>query len=140
MFEGPFCFEIFTYSLVLLYKQSCFIVCISGCFTVAAAFKTYVFNMKLVRHRRLQVIPRDAMTSSSPVMCAVACHVTSWCVSANVFTGDGTSLVNCCQKIRQMKRHWSRPTDGDIYAYVKKLFNCHNSSHYQTAIYFLQYM
>ena len=66
-----------------------YIVCISGYFTVAAGFKTYVF-IKLVRHRLLQAIPRDVITSSSPVMCAVACHVTSWCVSANLAPDTST--------------------------------------------------
>ena len=40
--------------------------------------------------RRLAVAPRDVIAHSSAIRCTVECLATSWCVSANLFAGDGT--------------------------------------------------
>ena len=46
------------------------------------------YSMPLMA-RRLDVTPRDVITRSSAIHCAATCRLTSWCVSANLFTGDG---------------------------------------------------
>ena len=46
--------------------------------------------MNAVQNKRFNVAPRDVMTHSCGTRCTLACLVTSWCVSANLQTGDGT--------------------------------------------------
>ena len=46
------------------------------------------YSMPLMA-RRLDVTPRDVITRSSAIHCVATCRLTSWCVSANLFTGDG---------------------------------------------------
>ena len=46
--------------------------------------------MNALRGKRFDVAPRDVIARSSATRCAVACRDTSWCVSANLQTGDGT--------------------------------------------------
>ena len=46
--------------------------------------------MNALRGKRFDVAPRDVITRSSATRCAVACRDASWCVSANLRTGDGT--------------------------------------------------
>ena len=46
--------------------------------------------MYVLTDKRFDVAPRDVITRTSATRCAVACLAASWCVSANLFTGDGT--------------------------------------------------
>ena len=46
--------------------------------------------MNALRGKRFDVAPRDVIARSSATRCAVACRDASWCVSANLQTGDGT--------------------------------------------------
>ena len=39
---------------------------------------------KPLMHKRLDVTPRDVITRSSAIHCAVTCRLTSWCVTANL--------------------------------------------------------
>ena len=46
--------------------------------------------MNAVHGKRFDVAPRDVITHSSATRCAATCRDTTWCVSANLFTDDGT--------------------------------------------------
>ena len=46
--------------------------------------------MNAVQDKRFDVAPRDVLMDTSGTKCAATCLVTSWCVSVNLFTGDGT--------------------------------------------------
>ena len=46
--------------------------------------------MNAAQDKRFDVAPRDVIAHTTETRCAVACLATSWCVSANLFTGDGT--------------------------------------------------
>ena len=46
--------------------------------------------MNAVRGKRFDVAPRDVIAHISGTRCTVACLAASWCVSANLFTDDGT--------------------------------------------------
>ena len=41
-------------------------------------------------NRRLDITPRDAITHSSAIDCAVTCRLTSWCVAANLLPDGST--------------------------------------------------
>ena len=51
---------------------------------VAETLQTQDLNLKSLLYMRLDVTPRDVMTRSSLIDCAVTCRLTSWCVSANL--------------------------------------------------------
>ena len=46
--------------------------------------------MNICDGKRFDVTPRDVIKHSSKINCAAVCRDTSWCVSVNLFTGDGT--------------------------------------------------
>ena len=46
--------------------------------------------MNALTDKRYAVEPRDVITRSSATKCAATCRDTSWCVSVNLQTGDGT--------------------------------------------------
>ena len=56
----------------------------------------HIINVTPVANRRLGVTPRDVMTQSSYVECAITCRLSSWCVSANVSPDRST-----CQLLSQ---------------------------------------
>ena len=45
--------------------------------------------MYVLTDKRFDVAPRDVITRSSATRCAATCRDASWCVSVNLFTGDG---------------------------------------------------
>ena len=46
--------------------------------------------MKALHGKRFDVAPRDVITRSSAIKCAVACRNMPGCVSTNLFSGNGT--------------------------------------------------
>ena len=46
--------------------------------------------MNAAQGKRFDVAPRDVIAHTTGTRCAVACLAASWCVSANLQTGDGT--------------------------------------------------
>ena len=41
-------------------------------------------STKVLKHKRLDVTPRDVITRSSAIHCEATCRLTSWCVAANL--------------------------------------------------------
>ena len=61
--------------------------CLPVLFTFLASVETLqiqgTYSTPLM-HKRLDVTPRDVITRSSAIDCAVTCRLTSWCVAANL--------------------------------------------------------
>ena len=71
--------------------------------------------MSVLRGRRFDVAPRDVTTSSSLTRCAVGCLATSWCVSAKLFTDDGT-----CQLLSEEESNETSLETVDGWRYLRK--------------------
>ena len=41
-------------------------------------------STKVLKHKRLDVMPRDVLTRSSAIHCEATCRQTSWCFAANL--------------------------------------------------------
>ena len=46
--------------------------------------------MKVLKHKRLDVTPREVVTRSSAIRCEATCRSTSWCASANLSPDKST--------------------------------------------------
>ena len=61
--------------------------CLLVLLTLLAGAKTLQIqetHLKPLMNKRLAVTPRDVITHSSLIDCAVTCRVTSWCFAANM--------------------------------------------------------
>ena len=71
--------------------------------------------MRVLRGKRFDVAPRDVITHSSATRCAATCRDTSWCVSVNLFTGDGT-----CQLLSEEASNMTSLETVDGWRYFRK--------------------
>ena len=74
--------------------------------------------MNAVQNKRFDVAPRDVMTHSCGTRCTLACLVTSWCVSVNLFTGDGT-----CQLLSEEASNETSLEPVAGWRYLRELFS-----------------
>ena len=56
----------------------------------AETLQTQETHLKPQMNKRLDVTPRDVITRSSAIDCAVTCRLTSWCVAANLLPDSRT--------------------------------------------------
>ena len=75
---------------------------------------TYMY-MQVLANKRYDVAPRDVITRCTEVDCAAKCRDASWCVSANVFTGDGT-----CQLLSEDTSDETSLESADGWRYLRK--------------------
>ena len=68
---------------------SCLLVMLMLCPGAVTSQRSDIL-MNILDCKRYDVAPRDVITRSSKTDCAATCRDTSWCVSVNLFTGDGT--------------------------------------------------
>ena len=67
-------------------------------------------------NRRLDITPRDAITHSSAIDCAVTCRLTSWCVAANLLP-DGST----CQLLtEEVPDDHESLLPADAWTYIRK--------------------
>ena len=66
----------------------CLLVVLVFCDIVVTSQRKEVF-MNTLNDKHFDVTPRDVITRSSATRCAATCRDASWCVSVNLFTGDG---------------------------------------------------
>ena len=71
--------------------------------------------MYVLTDKRFDVAPRDVITRSSATRCAATCRDTSWCVSVNLFTGDGT-----CQLLSEEASNDTSLATVDGWRYLRK--------------------
>ena len=69
--------------------RTCLLVLLIFCYSVVRSQQKEML-MNALHSKRFDVAPRDVITRSSATRCAATCRDTSWCVSVNLFTGDGT--------------------------------------------------
>ena len=67
----------------VVHSQTCLLV-LFALLTGAETLQTQEAYMRPLMHKRLDVTPRDVITHSSAIDCAVTCRLTPWCVAANL--------------------------------------------------------
>ena len=73
--------------------------------------------MQELANKRYDVAPRDVKTCRTAMECAVKCHVASWCVSANVFIGDGGTT---CQLLSEVTSDETSLEAASGWQYLRK--------------------
>ena len=71
--------------------------------------------MNILDGRRFDVEPRDVITHISKIDCAATCRDTSWCVSVNLQTGDGT-----CQLLSEEASNETSLATVDGWRYLRE--------------------
>ena len=69
--------------------HTCLLVMLMFCDRVVTSQRKEML-MNALHSKRFDVAPRGVITRSSATRCAATCRDTSWCVSVNLQTGDGT--------------------------------------------------
>ena len=83
--------------------------------TSTATSQNQQINVRPVKNKRLDAIPRDVMTHSSLVKCSTTCRLTSWCVSANLSPDRHT-----CQLLSQEVSDVTSLESVDGWSYLRK--------------------
>ena len=82
----------------------------------------HIISVKPLTNKRLDVTPRDVITSGSLVKCSVMCRMTSWCVSANVAPDRST-----CQLLTDEVSDETQLESANGWRYIRKVLKyCHN--------------
>ena len=119
----------------------CLLVLLVFCDIVVTSQRKEVF-MNTLNDKRFDVAPRDVITRSSSTRCAATCRDTSWCVSMNLFTGDGT-----CQLLSEVESNETSLEAVDGWRYLRKFdkvgnvfYHCHSCSPYHVYRYVAEFL
>ena len=105
-------------SITLKRLRTCLFIQLALCDSVVTSQSTETF-MNILNDKRFDVEPRDVIACSSKVDCAATCRDTSWCVSVNLFTGDGT-----CQLLSEEASNETSLATVDGWRYLRE-FSAH---------------
>ena len=104
-------------SITLKRLRTCLFIQLALCDSVVTSRSTETF-MNILNDKRYDVQPRDVMTHSSKLGCAATCRDTSWCVSVNLFTVDGT-----CQLLSEEASNETSLESADGWRYLREIFS-----------------
>ena len=94
--------------------RTCLLVLMMLCDSVVTSQQKEML-MNSMNDKRFDVAPRDVITHSSVTRCAATCLTTSWCVSVNLQTGDGT-----CQLLSDEASNETPLATVDGWRYLRK--------------------